>query len=225
MADSDRPVDPLHSNTSPPHAPDPPMKSGLRHHKSTVMTGVRGAFSASASTVSLTATRLLGLKKNTHTGTLRDLENQTSHLDLSQNPSEETVVMDEDIEDPNAVISIEEFKGGLSWTCIDKSCRGLDLDLFCAHEPENPISSHILDLQDMAPLSSFRNLRSLKLTGMMQSYQQHIWRTVWMNPQLEDLELDMALEPSLHDEVLSSWFSIHGNWESGVEEDTLTRYL
>lgn len=190
------------------------------------MTGVRGAFNASASTVSLTATRLLRLRKNAYTGTsIRDLENHNGQPDLCQNLSEETIVMDEYIEDPNAVISIEEFKGGISWTRIDKSCRILELDLFCPHEPENPVSSHILELQDMAPLSSFRNLRSLKLTGMLQSYQKHIWRTVWMNPQLEDLELDMALEPALHDEVRSSWFSIHGDWETMVEEKTLATYL
>ena len=65
----------------------------------------------------------------------------------------------------------------------------LDLDLF---RPEGAVN--VFPPQDLAPLCLFRDLRSLKITGMMQSYQWNIWLVVWLNPQLTDLTLEMAGE-------------------------------
>lgn len=49
-----------------------------------------------------------------------------------------------------------------------------------------------LSLEILAPM---RALRSLKITGMTRSYQRQIWRAVWLNPELEYLELEMAESP------------------------------
>lgn len=232
MADSNHQASSQRPGMNPALPPVPKKKPKLRHHKS-MMAGVQGLISASASTVSLTATRLLRLKKTPVEQRMQGqaTETQNSYPDLarstiSNNLSEETIVMDDAVEDPTAVVSIEEFRGGLTWARIDSRCRGLDLDLFCPYDKDDLFhTGEILEVQDMAPMSSFRNLRSLRLTGMLQSYQKEIWRTVWLNPQLEDLELGMALEPSLNDEVLSSWFSIHGDWEFKMKEGTTTKYL
>ncbi|KKZ63044.1 hypothetical protein EMCG_02614 [[Emmonsia] crescens] len=69
----------------------------------------------------------------------------------------------------------------------------------------------ILPLETMAPLCNFRNLRFLRLTGMSQSYQMYIWQAVWLNPGLEELELEMALEPCIR-RAFSGWPYIKGGW-------------
>ena len=63
----------------------------------------------------------------------------------------------------------------------------LEIDLF---RPESEQS--VFPLQDLSPLCLYRELQTLKITGMMQSYQWYIWLVVWLNPQLEDLTLVMA---------------------------------
>ncbi|OAX77859.1 hypothetical protein ACJ72_07836 [Emergomyces africanus] len=72
-------------------------------------------------------------------------------------------------------------------------------------------SDDILALEAMAPLCNFRNLRLLRLTGMSQSYQKYIWQTVWLNPGLEELELEMTLEPCIR-RAFSGWPYIKGGW-------------
>ncbi|EEH40588.1 hypothetical protein PAAG_09041 [Paracoccidioides lutzii Pb01] len=39
----------------------------------------------------------------------------------------------------------------------------------------------------------------------------YIWQTVWLNPSLEELELEMTLEPCLRSNF-STWLSIKGGW-------------
>ncbi|KAL4945285.1 hypothetical protein BDV06DRAFT_209535 [Aspergillus oleicola] len=63
----------------------------------------------------------------------------------------------------------------------------------------------------MTPLCTFRNLRSLKITGMMQSYQSYIFQAAWLNPNLEELELGMALPPRLR-RAYKKWPYIKGGW-------------
>ncbi len=63
----------------------------------------------------------------------------------------------------------------------------LTIDLY---RPELALDS--LPLHVLAPLCVYRNLRSLTLTSMMQSYQYYIWRVVWLNPQLTQLTLEMS---------------------------------
>ncbi|QMW36561.1 hypothetical protein G4B84_012090, partial [Aspergillus flavus NRRL3357] len=67
-------------------------------------------------------------------------------------------------------------------------------------------------LSSLTPLLHFRHLRTLKLTGMMSSYQKYIWQAAWLNPHLEELELGMALAPSLRRNYVTKWPCIRGGW-------------
>ena len=72
---------------------------------------------------------------------------------------------------------------------MDHNKHHLEIDLFRpASKPTG------FPLQDLAPLCLYRELRTLKIIGMMQSYQSYIWLVVWLNPQLTDLALEMAGE-------------------------------
>ena len=67
--------------------------------------------------------------------------------------------------------------------------RHLEIDLFRpASEPT------VFPLQDLSPLCLYRELRTLKITGMMQNYQSMLWPVVWLNPQLTDLSLETVGE-------------------------------
>ncbi|SLM34749.1 hypothetical protein LPUS_03685 [Lasallia pustulata] len=59
----------------------------------------------------------------------------------------------------------------------------------------------------------FRQLRTLKIVGMLDSYQTHIWEAVWLCPQLEVLTLEMCLEPSIRSTRNREWPTIQGNWK------------
>ncbi|CAF9936067.1 hypothetical protein IMSHALPRED_010449 [Imshaugia aleurites] len=72
---------------------------------------------------------------------------------------------------------------------MDHNKHHLEIDLF---RPESERS--VFPLQDLSPLCLYRELRTLKIIGMMQSYQSYIWLVVWLNPQLTDLTLGMAGE-------------------------------
>lgn len=72
---------------------------------------------------------------------------------------------------------------------MDHNKHYLEIDLL---RPESGVD--VFPPQDLSPLCLYRELRSLKITGMMQSYQSYIWLVVWLNPQLIDLTLEMAGE-------------------------------
>ncbi|KAL5332295.1 hypothetical protein BJX70DRAFT_407821 [Aspergillus crustosus] len=74
-------------------------------------------------------------------------------------------------------------------------------------EEEKPF---IFPLEEMAPICTFRNLRVLKLTGMMQSYQMYIFMAAWLNTNLDELEIGMALPPRLR--RCYKWHYIKGGW-------------
>lgn len=70
-----------------------------------------------------------------------------------------------------------------------------------------------LGLAEMQPLCQFRCLRSLKIVGMMQSYQTYIWQAAWLNLNLTELELGMALEPEIIDHTrCAQWRLIQEGW-------------
>ena len=77
---------------------------------------------------------------------------------------------------------------------MDHNKHHLEIDLL---RPEG--ETKIFPPQDLSPLCLYRKLRTLKITGMMQSYQWYIWLVVWLNPQLTDLTLEMAGEAELLD--------------------------
>ncbi|KAK2767717.1 hypothetical protein FQN54_003875 [Arachnomyces sp. PD_36] len=241
----DHQADPLRSDMSPAREPKPSTRSRLRHHRSTIMTGVQGAFSASASTVSLTATRLRNLGKGSHEPTsteptthgviakrsYRDLARSTffkSSVDVTKVENATTASENPtDVAEDNTVYSMTDFQGGSSWTSINPGCKYLELDLFHPHDPQSPedsLDDGILQPRELAPLSCFRNLRSLKITGMLLSYQREIWQAVWLNPGLEDLELDMAIGPVLVSPAPSGWRWIEGDWKPTVSSDIGNTY-
>ncbi|KAL3470786.1 hypothetical protein BJX99DRAFT_250918 [Aspergillus californicus] len=75
-------------------------------------------------------------------------------------------------------------------------------------EEEDPPT--MFPVAEMGPLCTFRNLRILKITGMMQSYQLDIFQAAWLNTNLEELELGMALPPRLRRGY--TWPFIKGGW-------------
>ena len=70
---------------------------------------------------------------------------------------------------------------------MEHNKQHLEIDLF---RPE--LEEGVFPLHDLSPLCLYRDLRTLKIIGMMQSYQSYIWLVVWLNPQLTDLTLEMA---------------------------------
>lgn len=109
------------------------------------------------------------------------------------------------------------FHGGESWKLLMKSKKSLGLDLFWPVQ-EDQEEPECLSLNELMPLCHFRCLRSLKLTGMMQSYQTYIWQVAWLNMNLDELELGMVLEPEiLSDTHLAKWRLIQDGWKINGE--------
>jgi hypothetical protein len=105
---------------------------------------------------------------------------------------------------------LSNFKGVETWERLSKEKESLGLDLFRPVREDDPL----FDTIELKPLCLFRHLRSLKLTGMLQSYQTIIWVTAWLNMDLEELELGMAMEP----EIVSlshagRWTLIRDGWK------------
>ncbi|KAJ6185217.1 hypothetical protein N7519_006518 [Penicillium mononematosum] len=87
-----------------------------------------------------------------------------------------------------------------------------------AAELEDEIQITLLTLEQMRPLTQFRNLRVLKLVGMMKSYQPVIWQVVWLNPRLVTLELEMAVGLDIENPVgPSGWKPITNGWVMNVK--------
>ncbi|KAE8141578.1 hypothetical protein BDV38DRAFT_237131 [Aspergillus pseudotamarii] len=84
-------------------------------------------------------------------------------------------------------------------------------------DDEHEHEREIFPLISLTPLLHFRHLRTLKLTGMMTSYQKYIWQAAWLNPHLEELELGMALAPRLRRNYVTKWPCIRGGWTLSKE--------
>ena len=72
---------------------------------------------------------------------------------------------------------------------MDRGIYDISMDLF--RLSNNP---SVYPVHDLAPLCQYRHLRSLTITGMMQSYQSRIWEVVWLNLYLTDLTLEMEMD-------------------------------
>ena len=79
---------------------------------------------------------------------------------------------------------------------MDHDKEHLEIDLF---RPEG--LKHIYPPHVLAPLCVYRKLHSLKIVGMMRSYQSYIWLVVWMNPYLSELTLETASEGEAMDDI------------------------
>lgn len=121
-----------------------------------------------------------------------------------------------------------EFRGGETWERLTDDRHSLGLDVFWPQELDDKENISdidntndsktepaliMLDLEQMSPLCLFRNLRSLKIIGMMQSYQKYIWQAAWLNIDLEELELGMALHPRIRKNKTGDWPFIKGGWK------------
>ena len=91
-------------------------------------------------------------------------------------------------------------------------------------DSELRMSNDIFPLKELKPLCQFRHLRYLRLGGMLQSYQLYIWQACWLNPNLEELVLEMALEPSM-DDSYGHWSPIDRAWRRSSSDDACTQYL
>lgn len=116
--------------------------------------------------------------------------------------------------------SLMFFRGGASWNCLPRGMQGMDIDLFWPVKQDQEVGNdrEVLHIEEMAPLCQFRRLRVLKITGMLQSYQKYIWQAAWLNTELEELELGMALGPRIRRNFTGDWPFIKGGWR--LREDT-----
>ena len=118
-----------------------------------------------------------------------------------------------------------------TWKHVQKDREELNIDLFWPikddEENEDSDAEHddIFPLEALQPLCQFRSLKSLKLSGMLQSYQKYIWQTCWLNPDLEDLTLEMALAPELVEGYDTAWSAIDNEWTMMSEDETAAQYL
>ncbi|KAL3457926.1 hypothetical protein BJX64DRAFT_280254 [Aspergillus heterothallicus] len=122
-----------------------------------------------------------------------------------------------------------EFRGGALWAALPKDRRSLGIDVFwpipreenvrdekenvkqTGEDEEEEEKPTIFPIDEMAPVCMFRNLRVLKITGMMQSYQMYIFQAAWLNTNLDELEIGMALSPRLRRGY--KWPYIKGGWQ------------
>jgi hypothetical protein len=117
------------------------------------------------------------------------------------------------------------------WRHLERNRSTLNLDLFWplkpdpAHDDNEDEEFDVFPLDDMRPLCDFRHLRSLQLNGMILSYQKYIWQTCWLNPALEELILEMALEPTMHDPYNQHCLVIEGDWKMTREGEGSMEYL
>lgn len=125
---------------------------------------------------------------------------------------------------------IMHFRPNL-WRHLERDRSTLNLDLFwplkpgAAHDDNEDEEFDVFPIDDMRPLCDFHHLRSLQLNGMLRSYQKYIWRTCWLNPALEELTLEMALEPTMHDPYRQHCPVIEGDWKMTREGEGSMEYL
>ncbi|KAJ5895650.1 hypothetical protein N7495_007341 [Penicillium taxi] len=106
------------------------------------------------------------------------------------------------------------------WDGLSRKKHTLGIDLFWPNT-KHDVEFNCLKLEDLKPLCEFRNLRSLKITGMLQSYQTYIWQAVWLNLHLEELELSMILEPAI---IAMRGQLIQDDWEIDRRQNNIPVY-
>jgi hypothetical protein len=105
------------------------------------------------------------------------------------------------------------FRGGSTWSDLLLTKKTLGLDLFWPHSEASDEPAR-LEINELKPPCQFRYLRSLTITGMLQSYQLYIWQAAWLNLDLEELSLEMALEPKIDSAIHAlQWKVIEDGWE------------
>ncbi|KAJ5707861.1 hypothetical protein N7488_007662 [Penicillium malachiteum] len=143
----------------------------------------------------------------------------------STNPDDQVDIEDEQKNEPaqedidgmaTVTKPLHLFRGGDAWSNLPRSQTTLGLDIFwpdCLDEGVEEVEEPCLDIKELKPLCEFRHLRSLKIVGMMQSYQTFVWQAAWLNPDLEELELGMAVEPEISNKIYENrWRVIKEGW-------------
>ncbi|CBF82764.1 predicted protein [Aspergillus nidulans FGSC A4] len=208
-------------------------RSNIRARSSSVTADVR----RSSSMIRSTFNRLSGRRKtkDEEKEDIDEIETELDELDLLPNEPRKAIPVftPDQATPPNPLM---EFRGGALWGALLKDRRTLGLDVFWSVPSEQPTQTDtnvleekhktgppaegenkddheepsVLPIDEMAPLCTFRNLRILKITGMMQSYQMYIFQAAWLNTDLEELEIGMALQPRLRRGY--KWPYIKGGW-------------
>jgi hypothetical protein len=131
---------------------------------------------------------------------------------------------------------IHNFRPGI-WRLLERDREIINLDLFWPFdlsksaeqddEQNEDADLEVFPYDGLRPLLTFRNLHTLRLTGMVRSYQPLIWASCWLNPNLTTLHLEMALEPLLNDSSDIPHRQIDGAWtlRSPTDADEESEYL
>ena len=93
-----------------------------------------------------------------------------------------------------------------------RTLKHLDLDVFVPGVTSEPKHGDVPHSFALTPLSGFRNLRSLRVHMMLDSYQEHIWTAAWCMLNLEELTMEMILPPEVDALENGVWKSIDQNW-------------
>lgn len=145
-------------------------------------------------------------------------------LDLTDDKTDEPVSRKEQKMKMDAYVPVKMIFTKELWQIIDTNLEELHLDLFWPKLQAEPQDGDVFPLEDLEPLCNFRQLRSLKITGMMESYQKYIWQAVWLNPHLRELTMEMALEPNIRKGHDKAWPTIKGTWRLQELESIKTSY-
>lgn len=145
-------------------------------------------------------------------------------LDFANDKTEEPVSRPEQKKKLDIYTPVKQVFTKELWQSIDINLEELHLDLFWPKVQAEPRDGDVFPLEDLEPLCNFRQLRSLKITGMMESYQKYIWQAVWRNPHLKELTLEMALEPSIRKDHDKAWPTIKGTWRLQKLDSIKTSY-
>lgn len=171
-----------------------------------------------------------GPRPYTHTNKSFFSRSFLSHANISK-ASIQSEEYTENVQPGSLTKPLLNFKKHL-WDHLDCSRKTLHIDLFWPADEEESRGDtkkderlELFALEDLAPLCNFRNLRSLKIGGMLQSYQKYIWSCCWLNPGLWELTLEMAVEPELEGPQSSQWAYIREGWVSKSESQGSAVYM
>ncbi|KAK7553720.1 hypothetical protein IWX49DRAFT_615883 [Phyllosticta citricarpa] len=102
------------------------------------------------------------------------------------------------------------------WPVVNPDITQLSLNVFVPDaEDRDDDAPHpeYFTHDDMKHLTVFRNLNSLCVYGMTESFQSILWETVWRNTHLHTLELGMLLHPITRTEDGSPFPRIGKHWK------------
>lgn len=75
-----------------------------------------------------------------------------------------------------------------------------------------------LDEQYLSCLTSFINLRCLRVSGMLKSYQKKLFQAIWKMEHLQDLRLRMAEEPRISPTAELRFRPIEQGWSPQTKD-------